>query len=794
MSDREELIAGVRGPRYFRRMHPYSSMLIPTDEDDPEGFPANMGGLLMHRGDRDITGRPATSSTPPPWNLYDPHYESRSLPEEYVRLMEGMSTFAKKFYGLLPKDAEPIFLSQDQMDAAGLYHLCDLCQVMAQDFIRNVNARWPEEDQGMSKDKHVPTKHYDHMHALRLSAEAGCHLCSLLYPRDCVDKELPRYEVKLTPNQMIVIPQDGPANKVKVSPYIHRPLLSTALTCHRTDERPVMDQAKQWLSSCMNDHTACNDYTPLQTGKLPETSDAETRENTAFRLIEIVQSNDEVQSIRLTEKAEVCDDTKYLTLSHCWGGADIIKLTQSSLARFSVDIPMSQLPKNFSDAISVTARLGFTYIWIDSLCIIQDLPEDWCTQARQMGKIYWYSQCTLAALKSTSPDGGLFCKRPMLSMNECLISKDGGNAAHNLPVFAEPDLFFPKPLHTRGWVVQERFLSRRTLNFGADMVTWNCVTAHASEVSPQFDCRTQHEPSRQLYDILNDTNTSKWIFEGHWLGKWWDLVADYTNKSLTFESDRFPAIEGLARIVQDSKGISMVHGLWQPYLVNELLWSFDMEWNAPVVVKSEQQLNSPSWTWVSTNQAVYHYDLANIAYRPTAVVQHESDLPRWTPKVPVHMITGDKGCFLMASACMLPIQYTSPHAGREREAGRDIKIYPFRFCDGRDFPPEGEDQYWDGHWKPDVTPPLNCELYAIELIQRKYREDHTISMGLIVYRTDEEHELYMRVGMYEIEWGERREKNWRELNGMKVGYEFATTWEERDGERWFGEHAQFVLQ
>jgi hypothetical protein len=769
-------------------------MLIPTDKDDPQGFPARSGGLMMGRSDRDITGRPVTSSTPAPWYPYDAHYQRVPVPEEFVGLMEGMHMWAMKVYGVVQEDTEPIYLSQDQMDAAGLYHLCKLCQVMAQEFIRNVNDRWSEEDQGMSEEKHLSAKHYDHMHTLRLSAEAGCHLCSILYPRDYVDKEPSQYEIKLTPNEMILRSQLEPIAKVWIHPGIYRPLLSTALTCRRTDETPVLDQAKQWLSSCMSDHTACSGYTRLQTSKPLERSSAQLQEKTAFRLIEVTHSNGDIQSIRLATMPEVSEDIKYLTLSHCWGGADIIKLTQSSLPQFVVDIPLMQLPKNFSDAISVAAHIGFKYIWIDSLCIVQDSPEDWRTQARQMGRIYWYSQCTIAALKSTNPHSGLFCTRPMLSMNDCLITKDGGSAAHNQPVFAKANRFFPKPLHTRGWVVQERFLSRRTLNFGVDMVTWNCVTARATEEWPQFDRRVELDPPRQLFEILNESDSSDRIHEEHWLGRWWDLVTDYTGKSLTFESDRFPAIEGLARIVQESKGISMVHGLWQPYLVNELLWSCDMEWNTPAAAKSEQQLQSPTWTWISTDRTVHHYDLTNITYRPTAIVLHESDSLEWTPKSPVHTLTDDEGFSLMVFAPMLPIQHTSAHAGRERMMGREIQVYPFRFCDGRDFPPECEDQYWDGHWKPDITPELDWELHAVELIQRRYRDDHTISMGLIVYCIDEKQKLYMRIGMYEIEWGNRPEENWRELNGMEVGYKFATTWEEKDGERWFGEHTFLVLQ
>jgi hypothetical protein len=776
------------GQVYYRRVHPSSNILIKTSRDDPQSFPGMMSGLLMRDGDDRKSG------TPRPWFPYDPDYrQSHPCTEEEQRKLEGLEMMAKKVYGVVASNAEPVFLSQYQMDAAGLYTLCHMCQSLTERFILNVNSRWSEEDQGMSEEKHLLVRHYEDTLALKTSAEAGCHLCSILDLTDQGTSEALQYEIWLTPNQIILKPERGTFKKIWLRTEYHRPYLSTVFTERNTGASPVLDHAKEWLSRCMAEHTTCCRTEPSSVGGSIDQAESESPVTSPFRLIEVVHLNGEVESARLTTLPTVNAEVKYLTLSHCWGGADIVKLTQASLAQLEADIPMGSLPKNFAEALKVTAHLGFNYIWIDSLCVVQDSPEDWELQSQQMGKIYWRSSCTIAALKAQTPCQGLFSRRPVLSMTKCLVARDGGPAAHNQPVFAQAGYEKPKPLHTRGWVVQERYLSRRTINFGADMVTWSCVTATATEDWPQFDHRADYEPARQLYEMTAYTYHPVLVLEGHWLGRWWALVEDYTGKNLSFASDRFRAIEGLARIIQERKRISMVHGLWQPFLITELLWSLDMIWDAPAITTTGTQQKSPTWSWLGINRVVQHYDLRSVTYRMTAVVAHQSEHPSWEPKLPMHMITGNTGHVLTIKGPMLPIQYVAPHSGKERLAGHQIHIYPFRLCDGRTFPVEEEDQYFDGHWKPDRTIESGYNLFAAELIQRRYRDDHLISTGLIMHCiVDQRH--YARVGMYEVEWGTRKEKGRRRENGAELGYKLADTWQERDGERWFGETRLFTMQ
>lgn len=79
--------------------------------------------------------------------------------------------------------------------------------------------------------------------------------------------------------------------------------------------------------------------------------------------------------IKLVDSSET-EGAAYIILSHCWGKAYLIRLLKSNEGQFRKG-DITGLPKTFREAIQVTRDLGYRYIWIDSLCIIQDSEEDW---------------------------------------------------------------------------------------------------------------------------------------------------------------------------------------------------------------------------------------------------------------------------------------------------------------------------------------------------------------------------------------------------------------------------------
>jgi hypothetical protein len=104
---------------------------------------------------------------------------------------------------------------------------------------------------------------------------------------------------------------------------------------------------------------------------------------------------DEASDVRLYIPAEA-EQGRYATLSHCWGGKTPTMTTTQNLATHLQRIPLP-LPQSFMDAVRVSRLLGIRYLWIDSLCILQDSSEDWALHAPQMAVVYGNSCVTISA-------------------------------------------------------------------------------------------------------------------------------------------------------------------------------------------------------------------------------------------------------------------------------------------------------------------------------------------------------------------------------------------------------------
>lgn len=120
------------------------------------------------------------------------------------------------------------------------------------------------------------------------------------------------------------------------------------------------------------------------------------------RLLDLSES-----CIRLAQPSRD-DEAPYIALSHCWGLACIATTTTSNFTARKQNIAIKELPKTFQDAIEITRGLGVHYLWIDSLCIIQDSEADWERESSKMASIYKNAYLTVAASRSSDGSGGCF--------------------------------------------------------------------------------------------------------------------------------------------------------------------------------------------------------------------------------------------------------------------------------------------------------------------------------------------------------------------------------------------------
>lgn len=192
--------------------------------------------------------------------------------------------------------------------------------------------------------------------------------------------------------------------------------------------------------------------------------------------------------VRLIVTSESSPNGPYVTLSHCWGSARSLQLTSSSLADLKLLILVGDLPRTFKESFEVTRRLGLRYIWIDSLCIIQDSKDDWLHEAALMHKVYSHSYCTIAAAASGDGYQGLFRHRAphFLYPSEIEIpwlSRTGKYQLIDYDFWSSQ--VQDQPLHRRGWVVQERLLAPRVLHFSSQQLLWECCELDAAEKYPR---------------------------------------------------------------------------------------------------------------------------------------------------------------------------------------------------------------------------------------------------------------------------------------------------------------------
>lgn len=174
-------------------------------------------------------------------------------------------------------------------------------------------------------------------------------------------------------------------------------------TCHsdncNTGSEQCLTLAARWLNTCTAKHTTCERPRPFA-----------DRDWQPSRLVYTGNEDDDV--LRLCERQMIPPRVRYTTLSHCWGtGIDRKNLKLCNLTAWKREIPKDEVMETFKDAIKVTRKLGLQFIWIDSLCIVQNSEADWLHESQLMSNVYKYSYCNISATAASNDTIGLFCER-----------------------------------------------------------------------------------------------------------------------------------------------------------------------------------------------------------------------------------------------------------------------------------------------------------------------------------------------------------------------------------------------
>jgi Heterokaryon incompatibility protein (HET) len=241
----------------------------------------------------------------------------------------------------------------------------------------------------------------------------------------------------------------------------------------------------------------------------------------------------DVSKLRVIDSKNLPIKTPYLTLSHCWGqNPSFVRLTSITYEEYYDSIPWTSLPQTFKDALELTRSLGFGYIWIDALCIVQDSKSDWQYEAALMGDVYAHGNLNIAATTSNSGAGGIL-PRDSRPFSHCLIGvTDGAGNSHTFRT--HKGTVFPHniedpvlaPLGNRAWVVQERLLSPRIVHFVSDQVFWECCCNVWAELFDN-DYLLNADSVKRLMG-LNQTSDSPHSASELYHG-WIDIVTRYSS-------------------------------------------------------------------------------------------------------------------------------------------------------------------------------------------------------------------------------------------------------------------------
>lgn len=336
--------------------------------------------------------------------------------------------------------------------------------------------------------------------------------------------------------------------------------------------------------------------------------------------------------------------TRYIVLSYRWPEYFPIeaKSTRDKLTDRMNGLDTSKIPHEFNDAFEVAVKLGVDYIWIDSLCIVQDDLEDWNREAALMCRVYQNAYLTLAvAVPPAEGHCGLFRRGIPADLLPVTLSYDreDGSSPRKIVVMKDKlEVYEQSPLTKRGWCFQERELSKRIVHFTNTQVLWECRTLRASEALPKGVLPDDEKwPARMLDNDLGHEDVNL---------LWRRAVEDYSFRHLTQASDKLPALAGLAAAVKEFKipECRYLAGMWEDDLTSLAWVSLPARRivNAAVgwyISSNKRYLDyiAPTWSWAAISGPV-SYDILRpvsddpaqelaIARRRFSCVSPDSDGP-----------------------------------------------------------------------------------------------------------------------------------------------------------------------
>ena len=301
------------------------------------------------------------------------------------------------------------------------------------------------------------------------------------------------------------------------------------------------------------------------------------------------------------------------------------------MSAYMEHIDLTMLPQTIRDAIYVTHRLEIDLLWTDSLCIIQDSPEDKHRELISMRNVYRNAYLTIDAASADKASNGFLEDRPPLRPELVLPFICPRDATTPFAALGKIDIYLEKPVsrhqdvrtnshknHTaqRAWCLQETMLSTRSLVFTPATVQLRCHTATQNIGGAEH---SHYGDVPRLPDIVLNPDRPVERYSDEWVDirrRWYKVAWAYSRRKLSYPLDKLVACAGLAEMFATALGSAYVAGLWNDdYLLRDLLWYYLV----PVPSHQKEYL-APSWSWASVEHARLRYPYALFESRTVGAV------------------------------------------------------------------------------------------------------------------------------------------------------------------------------
>ena len=509
---------------------------------------------------------------------------------------------------------------------------------------------------------------------------------------------------------------------------------------------------KGWLESCQSCHTACKTHS---LNVLPS------------RVIDIRDP------CRPRLKLTKGESGHWVALSHCWGNSTTTVLTTDSLHEMEQAIPMASLPRNFRDAITIARLLTIDFLWIDSLCIIQDSIADWREQSAKMVDVYKNSTITIAATNAERSTDGFLRDRQLevrcaLKIEEKTVSLI---LRPRIEWYGIPEIV--GPLTQRAWVLQERLLPSRVLHFGGQQMMWQCRTKVLAEgyrdtdevpgdekpggIESLIRAQIHYDPSAAQAPnedsasnkIVAGTENQQFPLQGNVYNQWYRVVEMYAQLRLTNMTDKLPALAGVAQQIQSQTHDTYLSGIWESQFVRGLQWWYD----PPEAMTRPERPRAPSWSWAALDRREkskedpdHNFNLGATFHSKYVPSVNEPSLLNYSPRLTEY------GCLGCTSGSLTLLGLWRPVS-----MGGSINSVPLRYRSSYPTPitVEGDPAFTTGaRMDTDEKPPDRTSLGCLQMgnqeyIGPKYSVERFVFALLLqkVEKAEDQGLRYVRIGL-----------------------------------------------